>query len=78
MVAGAPSNVSLTARSPGDYAPTRLPLSLATALPVNQTVITRVQVDFNGDGNTGTAAVVIEDNFQHEQTRKQRRPILWS
>jgi len=66
-VAGAPPNVSLTARSPGDYAPTRMPFVLATALPVNQTVVTRVQVDFNGDGTfeiDSTAAVPLEYAFE--------------
>ncbi len=66
-VVGAPPNVSLTARSPGDYAPTRMPFVLATALPVNQTVITRVQVDFNGDGTfeiDSTAGVPLEYAFE--------------
>jgi hypothetical protein len=45
----APS-VLLAARSPGDYAPVRMPFILATKLPAGQTVITRVQVDYNGDG----------------------------
>ncbi len=47
----APSNVLFTANSPGDYAPTTMPFSLSTVLPANQTSVTRVQVDYNGDGN---------------------------
>lgn len=43
-------NVLLAARSPGDYAPTRVPFVLATKLPAGQTSVSRVQIDFNGDG----------------------------
>jgi hypothetical protein len=46
----APSNVLFTANSPGDYAPTTMPFTLSTALPANQTTVTRVQIDYNGDG----------------------------
>jgi len=44
------SNVLLIAASPGDYAPSTMPFSLSTAFPANQTTLTRVQVDYNGDG----------------------------
>ncbi len=42
--------VVFSARSPGDYAPTTMPFVLATRLPPNQTVVARVEIDYNGDG----------------------------
>ncbi len=42
--------VVFAARSPGDYAPTVMPFVLATRLPPNQTVVARVEIDYNGDG----------------------------
>ena len=46
----APQNVLFTARSPGDYSPATMPFTLSTALPAGQTLIFRVQIDYNGDG----------------------------
>ena len=48
--AAAQPAVVFAARSPGDYAPTTVPFVLATTLPPNQTVVARVQIDYNGDG----------------------------
>lgn len=48
--AAALPSVVFAARSPGDYAPTTVPFVLATTLPPNQTTVTRVEIDYNGDG----------------------------
>jgi hypothetical protein len=42
--------VLLTASSPGDYTPVRMQFLLSTKLPPGQNLISRVQIDYNGDG----------------------------
>jgi hypothetical protein len=44
-------DVLFASRSPGDYAPTVIPFTLATRFPAGQTVRTRIQIDYNGDGS---------------------------
>ncbi len=43
--------VLLTSASPADHAPVQMPFYLSTKTPAGQSSITRVQVDFNGDGS---------------------------
>lgn len=43
--------VLFASRSPGDYAPTVIPFTLATRFPAGQTARTRIQIDYNGDGS---------------------------
>jgi hypothetical protein len=60
-------NVSFIANTAGDFAPLRIGFDLTTRLPVGQTLVARVQVDFDGDGNfdldTTNAAAKIESNY---------------
>jgi hypothetical protein len=44
------SDVLLQAASSGGYAPQTIPFRLVTRFPANQTSITRVQIDYQGDG----------------------------
>jgi hypothetical protein len=47
--AQAPS-VLLTSGAPGEHAPVVMPFYLTTTLPAGQSTVTRVQIDYNGDG----------------------------
>ena len=63
------TEVSFQAKTSGDYAPITIPFALKTVNPPAQTQVTKVQIDFDGDGifevDAATAPTKIEGRYQN-------------
>lgn len=58
--------VRLVAVTAGDFAPLRIPFRLETMMPPGQTSITRVEIDFDGDGNFDSDTTAVPTNIAHD------------